>query len=111
MPPQGDDPEDADPGLARERTRMAWQRTAIAFAALGVAVLRRAPPLGLPVLAVTPLIWAQGRLAGSWPRNMPRSRQLLLVTVIVVLVSVLALGIAIFGAGPASLRDIFPRHG
>jgi uncharacterized membrane protein YidH (DUF202 family) len=35
-----DDVEDRDPGLARERTDLAWTRTAISFAALGAAMLR-----------------------------------------------------------------------
>jgi uncharacterized membrane protein YidH (DUF202 family) len=38
-----DDIEYAGPGLARERTELAWTRTAIAFAALGAAILRYRP--------------------------------------------------------------------
>ena len=36
----GDDPEERDAGLARERTSLSWTRTAIAFAAVGGAVLK-----------------------------------------------------------------------
>src|SRR5262249_60625841 len=41
-----DDIEYADPGLAPERTELAWTRTAIAFAALGAARLQFPPVLG-----------------------------------------------------------------
>ena len=42
-----DDPEDLDPGLARERTMLAWVRTGIAFAAVGAVMLRKQPVLSL----------------------------------------------------------------
>jgi uncharacterized membrane protein YidH (DUF202 family) len=41
--------QDLDPGLARERTRLAWARTAIAFAAVGAAMLRRELAAGVTV--------------------------------------------------------------
>ncbi len=34
------DIEDRDPGLARERTDLAWTRTAISFSALGAVMMR-----------------------------------------------------------------------
>ncbi|MBV9094804.1 MAG: DUF202 domain-containing protein [Streptosporangiaceae bacterium] len=107
-----DDLEDApDPGLARERTRLAWARTAIAFAAVGAAMLRRDPVAGLLALAVTPVIWALGRLASLPARPGPRPRQLLLVAVIVTLVAALAFVVALFRPGPVSLRQLLPLHG
>jgi uncharacterized membrane protein YidH (DUF202 family) len=107
-----EDVEELDPGLAAERTTLAWARTAIAFAAVGGAMLKKEPVAGLIVLAMTPLIWALGRFVGQ-PEARPRqlSRRLLLVTVIVVMVSVLGLAVAFFGHGPASLRELLPRHG
>jgi uncharacterized membrane protein YidH (DUF202 family) len=57
------DPEDVDPVSSRERTKLAWTRTAIAFAALGVAVLKTNVAAGLTVIALTPLVWHIGRLS------------------------------------------------
>ena len=85
VPP--DDPEDRDPGLARERTRLSWARTAIAFAAVGVAILRRQPVAGLIVLAMTPVVWALGHVASQQVGSKPHARRLLLVTVIVTVVA------------------------
>ncbi len=107
-----DDLEDLDPGLARERTTLAWARTAIAFAAVGAAMLRKEPVAGVVVLTMTPLIWALGRFAG---RHAARpdlvSRRLLLVTVTVVVVSLLAVAVALLGHSPASLSQLLPLHG
>jgi len=107
MPPvPSDDPEDVDPGLARERTRLAWARTAIAFAAVGAAMLRKELIPGLIVLATTPLIWAVGRFASHEPRGRPRPGRLLVVTMTVTLVAVLAVVAAFLGHGPTSLRQL-----
>jgi uncharacterized membrane protein YidH (DUF202 family) len=45
--------EERDPGLARERTALAWTRTAISVAALGGAMLKTNPPAGIVVLAMS----------------------------------------------------------
>ena len=104
--------EELDPGLAVERTTLAWARTAIGFAAVGGAMLRKEPVAGLVVLAMSPLIWALGRFAGR--RAMQPEQlawRLLLVSVIVVMVAVLGLVIAFIGHGPTSLKDLLPLHG
>ncbi len=117
-----DDPEDVDPGLARERTSLAWARTAIAFAALGVGALRSEPVVGVIVLAMVPLVWALGHFASQAVAPERRSRRLLLVTVTITVVALLvtvtitvvallALAAAVFGHGPASLDQLFRRHG
>ncbi len=57
-----DDIEDIDPGLARERTELAWTRTTISFAALGGLILKSAPVAGIAVLIFSIVIWELGRL-------------------------------------------------
>lgn len=106
-----DDPERPDPGLARERTGLAWTRTAIAFAAVGGVIIRRELVAGLLVLALSPLIWVLGRYLG--PVDQPGSRpvRLLLVTVIVTLVSLVAIVVAVIGAGPGNIRDVVSFQG
>src|SRR5215470_16851651 len=95
------DPEDLSPGTAAERTRLAWERTAIAFGAVGLAMLRGEPVAGLLVLAVTPLIWALGRYVSSSAPPQKRSRRLLLVTVAITGVAALAVVAAFIGHGLA----------
>jgi uncharacterized membrane protein YidH (DUF202 family) len=104
--------EQLDPGLARERTKLAWARTAIAFAAVGGAILKKEPVAGLIVLSITPLIWGLGRFVGHTAKRPElQPRRLLAVTVTVVAVSLLAMVIAFVGHPPASLRDLLPLHG
>ena len=99
-PPPPREPSVRDPA---DRTRLAWTRTAIAFAALGAAILKWSPPAGGVVLALSVPVWAavRGRLL---PSRSPRG--LLLVTVIVVIVALVALTITILGAGPTSFREL-----
>jgi len=52
--PDPGEPGERDPGLARERTELAWIRTAISFAAVGGVVLRHEVAPGLVILALTP---------------------------------------------------------
>lgn len=56
-----EDVEDLDPGLARERTWLAWRRTAISLTAVNVAVLKISPIDGAPLLVMTLGIWVAGR--------------------------------------------------
>jgi uncharacterized membrane protein YidH (DUF202 family) len=99
-PPE--DVEDMDPGLARERTELAWTRTAIAFAALGGAILKTTPAAGIPVLAASALIWGIGRLTRRHERTGTHAqrRLLLLITIAVTLVSAAALALALAGGSP-----------
>jgi uncharacterized membrane protein YidH (DUF202 family) len=99
-----DDIEDTDPGLARERTELAWTRTAISFAALGAAILKGHPIEGLPILALSALIWKLGRVARAHGDDRERSRQLLAIAVAVTAVSLAALVISLLGRQSAGLR-------
>jgi uncharacterized membrane protein YidH (DUF202 family) len=83
------DREDADPGLARIRTSLAWTRTALSFAAVGVVTLRKDVIAGLLILAAVPVIWRLGRLAHHLPGR------LRLVTATIVAVSLVALAVAL----------------
>jgi uncharacterized membrane protein YidH (DUF202 family) len=104
-----DDPEDYDPGLARERTRLAWARTAIAFAAVGAVVLRKDVLAGAVVLAMAPLVWWLGRIGSSAREAEQFPRRLLVVTVVAV--SLLAILVSLLARSPGSLDQLLPRHG
>ncbi len=118
-PAPGDsDPEERDPGLARERTSLAWTRTAISFAALGGAVLKVNVVTGLIILAIAPLVWQLGRLSGdvlqegaakaadtkAGDPEMIGVTRIRLITVSIVGVSLLCLLVALLGhAAPGAL--------
>jgi len=95
-----------DRGLARERTRLAWVRTALTFVGVGALIVRRDLIIGLLVLAVVPLIWVLGRTVSRPAVPGAQPRRLLLVTVVVVLVSLLAAVAALLGHGPSSLSQL-----
>ncbi len=106
--PEDIDPEDADPSLVRERTELAWNRTGIAFAALGGVVLKTAPLAGLLILAISAPIFLLGRASrpGHRAGGPGQRRSLLLITVAVTAVSLVALAVAFFGGGhPNDLRS------
>jgi uncharacterized membrane protein YidH (DUF202 family) len=81
--------DDADPGLARARTSLAWTRTALSFAAVGGVTLKKDVIAGLLIIATVPVIWRLGRIAHHRPGR------LRLVTVTIVAVSVVALVVAL----------------
>ena len=87
-PPGGRD-SFPDPGLARERTSLAWTRTAISFAAIGGVVLKREVLTGLILLALAPAVYVLGRLAFGRPGKFK------LVTATIVAVAVVALAVAL----------------
>jgi uncharacterized membrane protein YidH (DUF202 family) len=101
-----DDPEIVDPA---SRTRLAWSRTAIAFAAIGAAMLKASPVAGLIVLALAVPVWATVGRASSTANAMATVRQLRLVTVTVVLVAVAALVVALLGHSPDTVAELL--HG
>jgi uncharacterized membrane protein YidH (DUF202 family) len=97
-PPGGDhdtDPE-AHPGLAKERTDLAWTRTAISFAAAGAAILKSHLVPGLIVLALGLATWGLRRVFPAFGADdASRQHRLLLVTICVTAVAVVALVIAL----------------
>lgn len=87
------DDQHLDPGLAKERTELAWRRTDIAFTALGGALVKMNPAIGLPTLAISTLIWAVNHHAT--PQLNPRRP--LLTTVGILTVSLVALTTVLLG--------------
>src|ERR1700685_4178962 len=91
--PAGDDPEERDPGLARERTSLAWTRTAISFAALGGAVLKANVITGLIILSIAPVIWQLGHVSRgrTAPTDLPviGAARLFIITASIVAISLL----------------------
>jgi uncharacterized membrane protein YidH (DUF202 family) len=84
-----DDPEDRDPGMARERTSLAWIRTALSFAAVGGAVLRKDVVPGLIILCVVPVVWQLGRISHHRPGRLK------LITVMIVGLAAVSLAVAL----------------
>ncbi len=103
MPPR-EDIEDADPGLARQRTELSWTRTAVSFAALGGFITKGHPYAGIPIIAFGALIWKLGRLASAPGGGRARPRRLLLIALAVTGVSLAALAITLLSPEPAGLR-------
>lgn len=98
---RGGQGEANDPGLARARTSLAWNRTALAFAAIGGLLLKRELAAGFVVLALSALVWAVGRLPGP---VRARPHRLLVITIAVAGVSLVALALALFGPQTSGLR-------
>ena len=71
--------DDADPGLARARTSLAWTRTALAFAAVGAVVA---------VAAYGE--WVRSQRALRLGQPLPRSVMPLLLAAVITVIAVLA---------------------
>lgn len=99
-----EDMEYADPVLARERTELAWTRTAISFVALGAIMLRTQPAAGVPIIVIGALIWRLGREPRHSAAALKPARRLLLTTIAVNAVALAALLITVLGPGSPGLR-------
>lgn len=104
-----DDPEDIDPGLARQRTRLAWVRTTIAFAALGGAVLKTNITAGIVVLAMIPLVALTGHLSRHSVPERARPGHLLVTAMVITAVAVGVLILVLLNHG-RSLGYHPPTH-
>jgi len=96
-PTPTDDLEDADPGLARERTELAWTRTAISFAAIGAAILKYRPAVGAPIMAFAAVIWPLGYFSRTQTSARTAARRVLIVTVTVTTLAGVGLVIELLG--------------
>lgn len=99
-----------DSGLAAERTRLAWSRTALAFAVVGGGMLRSSPIEGSVVIALSMSVWSVGRLASRTLQSRALARHFLVITALIVGVSLTALAVAIFGHAPGSLDELLGHH-
>ena len=89
------DPPRLDPGLARERTSLAWTRTALSFAAVGGVTLEKDVIAGLVIMCLAPAVWQLGRLT----HHLPGSLQLITATIVAValVACIEAGGVALLG--------------
>lgn len=97
-----------DPGLARERTQLAWSRTAISFAAVGAAILHAEEVVaGAVVIAMSAAIWSIGRLTSHERAEAERGhgltqrRTVQLVALATTLVALVAVVLAVVSPAPA----------
>jgi uncharacterized membrane protein YidH (DUF202 family) len=97
-----------DPGLARERTQLAWSRTAISFAAVGAAILHAGEVVaGAVVIALSAAIWSVGmmttheRAEAERAHGLTQRRTVQLVALATTLVALVALVLAVVSPAPA----------
>jgi len=100
--PGRDDPDFVDPA---DRTQLSWNRTAIAFAAIGAAMLKSSPVAGVIVLVLTMPVWAALRRTAA----ISSAARVRLVTATVLLVAAAALVVALIGHGPSTVSELL--HG
>lgn len=93
-----------DPGLARERTSLAWTRSAIAFAAIGAAITKTRPLVGAPLLLFSAVIWLIGRSRRTPGRAGLAPRRVLTVAISVTVVAIAALVITLIEHSAPGLR-------
>jgi uncharacterized membrane protein YidH (DUF202 family) len=93
--------EDDERGLARERTGLAWERSALAFGALGAVVLGVAAHRELPILVVLSAVlagvgvavWHHGQRSYDRPLVVPQTRAFALMSLVAALTAVASLAV------------------
>jgi uncharacterized membrane protein YidH (DUF202 family) len=99
-----EDVEDTDRGLARERTRLAWTRSSISFAAIGVLILKTRPLIGAPLLILSAVIWSIGLTQRTPGQAGVARKRVLFVMICVLVIAAVALTIALAGHNPHGFR-------
>lgn len=102
-----EDVEELDPAYFRERTELAWVRTALSFAGVGAATLKSVPVAGVLMLAIAVGVWLVGHFSRPYgpPDVRVRGLRLRLVAFAITAVALIALATALFGVhapGPVS---------
>jgi uncharacterized membrane protein YidH (DUF202 family) len=96
---------DEDRGFARERTALAWTRTALSFGAVGGVIVKSHAVLGLIVLGCVPVIWQLGRLTMQEVPDQTLDRRMRMIIVVILAVAVMALVVSFLGKStPLRLR-------
>jgi uncharacterized membrane protein YidH (DUF202 family) len=90
---------DEDRGLARERTTLAWTRTALSFGAVGGVIVKSHAILGLIILGCAPVVWQLGRLTMREAPGQVLYRRMRTIIVVIVAVAVVALVVSFLGKG------------
>jgi uncharacterized membrane protein YidH (DUF202 family) len=88
-----------DTGFARERTALAWTRTALSFGALGGVIVKSHAVLGLIVMGCAPVIWQLGRLTMRESPGRTLDRRMRAILVVILAVAVVALVVSFLGKG------------
>jgi len=97
------DYEQIRPVLAAERTDLAWTRSAVAFIALGAAILKIRPWVGFPIMGLGVLIWLLPHISPQ-RGNILASRRTLLVTIAVTGLAVVSMVLTLAGPPSRGLR-------
>jgi uncharacterized membrane protein YidH (DUF202 family) len=96
---------DEDRGLSRERTALAWTRTALSFGAVGGVIVKSHAVLGLVVLGCAPVIWQLGRVTMKEVPGERLDRRMRMILAVIIAVAVLALVVSFLGKStPLTVR-------